>query len=68
MDWWYGEDYYGELDKKEEGLEGDIPWDQVVCIHSWKPILLLTSTVYDCTKCKIKKEDYEKWQKNRKLP
>lgn len=67
MEWWFDEDYYGEPEKKEE-VEGDIPWDQVVCIHSWKPVLLLTSTVYDCSKCKIKKEDYEKWQKNRKLP
>lgn len=27
------------------------------CNHEWKTILLLTSTVYDCKKCGIKKED-----------
>lgn len=29
------------------------------CSHSWKPVLLLTSTVYDCAKCGIKKEEAE---------
>lgn len=28
-----------------------------VCTHEWIPILLVRSTVYDCAKCGIKKED-----------
>jgi hypothetical protein len=29
------------------------------CKHDWKPILLLTSTVYDCRLCGAKKEEVE---------
>lgn len=34
------------------------------CNHSWKATVLVTSTVYDCKKCGIKKEDIDS---NRKL-
>lgn len=27
------------------------------CAHEWVPSLLLTTTVYDCAKCGMKKED-----------
>lgn len=30
--------------------------------HSWKPILLLNQTVYNCATCDKKKEDYEREQ------
>lgn len=30
------------------------------CNHSWKPILLLTTTVYNCEHCDMKKETYDK--------
>lgn len=42
-----------------------INWTQRYCSHEWIPILLITSTVYDCKLCKVKKEDYEAW-KNQK--
>lgn len=32
-----------------------IPQD--FCFHEWKATLLIRSTVWDCTKCKVKKED-----------
>lgn len=30
------------------------------CKHEWKPILLLTNTVWDCRLCGKKKEEWEK--------
>lgn len=67
MSWW-GYDYRSdpEPEKKKEPNEEFPNWDQRVCIHSWKPIVLLISTVHDCSKCGIKKEEYEEWQQNRK--
>lgn len=69
MDWWYGDDeeyYKPEPTKKEEmPIDGEPTWQQKVCIHLWKPTILIISTVYDCSKCGIKKEDYEEWQKKR---
>lgn len=29
------------------------------CFHRWKPVLLLSKTVFDCEKCGAKKEDVE---------
>lgn len=41
----------------------DLSWDwddaqppTLRCAHQWKATTLITSTVYDCTKCGIKKE------------
>lgn len=45
----------------------DIEWRQKICDHKWKPTILIVSVVYDCTKCNIKKEDYENW-KNKQKP
>ena len=33
--------------------------DKRYCVHDWKAILLINSTVYNCCKCDLKKEDYE---------
>jgi hypothetical protein len=41
----------------------DLPWNQKICSHDWKKIVLITSSVYDCAKCGVKKEDYERWKK-----
>lgn len=30
---------------------------QYYCAHTWKPILLLFTTVWDCKKCGAKKEE-----------
>lgn len=67
MDWWYGDYDYEQWgsEKKEEQKEGDLPWSQVACTHDWKATVLIISTVYDCTKCKLKKEDYKKWLKKK---
>jgi hypothetical protein len=67
VDWLdYYQDQNSKSEKKEEeSIESDIPWRQKTCIHSWKPITLLTSVVYDCSKCEIKKEVYEDWQNKR---
>jgi hypothetical protein len=67
VDWW---DWYDEYSNKtipeDKPKEGDLPWDQTYCNHAWKATVLIISTVYDCSKCGIKKEDFEKWQKNKK--
>ena len=53
--WWIDpEGYYSE----DRWAEEDRLYSK--CSHDWKPILLLTSTVYDCIKCGVKKEEYEK--------
>lgn len=66
MDWWYGDDdFIDEKPIKKEEKAGEPDWQQKVCIHLWKPTILIVSTVYDCSKCGIKKEEYEEWQKKR---
>jgi hypothetical protein len=50
-DWYYDSDW-----AKEDTIEDK----RKRCWHEWKAILLLHSTVYDCVKCGIKKENYEK--------
>jgi hypothetical protein len=35
------------------------------CYHRWKKTVLIVSIVWDCTKCGIKKEDWEKLEKER---
>lgn len=62
--WWIDPDGYYSSDKKYEE-DDSINTKQKHCWHNWKPILLLTSTVYDCSKCGVKKEDYEKWSSER---
>ena len=52
--WWVDPNgYYDNDDWAEEE-------EYSRCYHEWKPILLLTSTVYNCIKCGVKKEEYEK--------
>lgn len=71
MSWWgYDDSDYDympkqETEKKKESEEEFPTWNQRVCIHLWKPTILIVSTVYDCSKCGIKKEEYEEWQKKR---
>jgi hypothetical protein len=63
MGWedWY--DYKNDSDKEIEKPERSY---NKFCLHVWKPILLLTSTVFNCEKCGIKKEDYEKIGSNKR--
>lgn len=46
----------------KDGLTIDQSW----CSHDFIPVLLLTSTVWDCRKCGIHKERYEKENNNPK--
>jgi hypothetical protein len=54
-DWYYGADW-----SQDEEKEPSVEYKRQRCWHVWKPILLLTTTVYDCENCGIKKENYEK--------
>lgn len=58
MDGWW--DYETQIEPEDV-----LAWSQKTCYHDWKPILLLTSTVYNCKKCNVKKEEYEDWEKSR---
>lgn len=57
-DWF--DDYYKS--KKSED------WDDAYypCRHEWAPVLLLITTVYDCKKCGMKKEYYDKEVQSRR--
>ena len=60
--WWIDPEYHeNEPKPKEEG----IAWRQQHCYHDWKETILILSKVYDCKKCGVKKEDYEKWEKEK---
>jgi hypothetical protein len=66
MSWWYDPDNYAdmiEIPKVEVNKDAQLPWQQKVCYHDWKPIVLIISTVYNCSKCGVKKEDYESYKK-----
>lgn len=55
-DWW-------DYDEPPKVPENDkISWTQKICNHQWKTIDLINSKVSDCTKCKVKKEDWDEWQ------
>lgn len=54
--------FFGEVYSELDDDEIDIFFSQKVCNHKWKPIVLITSTVYDCEKCEVKKEEYERWR------
>jgi hypothetical protein len=58
VDWW---DYDNQISEDDR-----LAWNQQLCYHDWIPILLLTSTVYNCRKCNVKKEEYEASEKNKK--
>jgi hypothetical protein len=66
MEWWFDpEEYIGEPVKleKSKDSEEDISWTQKTCYHDWIPTVLIISTVYDCRKCGVKKEIYERSKK-----
>lgn len=60
MKWLYNLD---EKEKEKEKVE--LPFEQRTCWHDWKETTLIVSKVYDCTKCSLKKEDYDKWMKTK---
>jgi hypothetical protein len=55
-----------EYEETPAAPEGDITWIQVYCNHEWKAICLIISTVYNCKRCSIKKEDFEAWQNKKR--
>ena len=40
-------------------VDDELKTKALSCFHNWKETVLIVSTVYDCTKCGIKKEDWE---------
>jgi hypothetical protein len=66
MDWWIDPEEYDEVKPSDKKDSVNITYTQQYCDHKWKCIVLIISNVYDCIKCGIKKEDFEKWQKTRK--
>lgn len=65
MGWWEDpEDNVKVPDTTKDEVQ--LSYVQQYCDHKWKCTVLIISSVYDCTKCDIKKEDFEKWQKTRK--
>lgn len=66
-DWKYGYwDHYSDpvYKREEESVPGSRS-AQEYCSHDWKPVLLLYSTVFDCSKCNAKKEEVELESKRR---
>ena len=56
MDYWFpswDDDVIQSDEKKDTTYKSS-------CIHRWTPVLLLTSTVYDCSKFGVHREDYDK--------
>ena len=59
-DWWFDPDELPPPLPKEEKKELD--WTQKFCNHEWKETVLIVSKVYDCRKCEVKKEEFERWE------
>lgn len=60
--WWIDPDHRKDEPKyKDKGVS----WQQQQCYHKWKETILILSKVYDCEKCGIKKEEYEKCEKEK---
>lgn len=47
---------WDDYDPNPWNWESDAQPPTLRCAHQWKATTLITSTVYDCTKCGIKKE------------
>jgi len=61
MSW--DDDYFSkELEPPKIPKDDVIDWNQKYCFHEWKSTLLIISTVYDCKKCGVKKEVFDKWK------
>jgi hypothetical protein len=52
--WWINPDEPPEIPEQIE-----IDYGKKFCYHDWKKTVLIISIVEDCTKCGIKKEDWE---------
>ena len=63
MDWWFDPEEYHMDSIKSKEQEEILSWTQKTCYHEWIPTVLIISTVYDCKKCGVKKEDYERSKK-----
>jgi hypothetical protein len=63
MGWWDDPNYDS---KKKEENESALPWDKQMCHHDWKAVVLIRTTVYNCIRCDVKKEDFEAWEKKRR--
>jgi hypothetical protein len=62
MGWWDDPNY----NSKKEDIEASISWDKQMCSHEWKAVVLIRTTVYNCIRCDVKKEDFEAWEKKRR--
>jgi len=65
--WWVDSDWHPDGIELEKPNDSSIPYKQQTCTHSWKPVLLIISTVYNCEKCDIHREVYDKWVKSWKM-
>lgn len=59
MEWW-------EYDEPPAVPEDKISWQQKFCTHEWKYTTLIISQVADCTKCGVKREEFEAWENGEK--
>lgn len=62
---WDDDDYYSsgdDITPPPIPKKSDLCYNQIYCYHDWKATVLIISTVYDCCKCGVKKEDFEKWK------
>ena len=64
MSWFYSDYEYYSPNKTED--DSELSWTQKICMHNWKPTILIISTVYDCSKCGVKKEDHDNYYKKYK--
>lgn len=59
---WFDEDEIYSLpndNKSWQNTKPSIIFNNSRCNHKWKSILLLTTTVFNCQYCGLKKEDYD---------
>lgn len=47
------------LEWESPAIPPEVPKEKS-CNHEWKAVELIYSTVYDCKKCGMKREDYDK--------
>ena len=67
MSWWFDPDEYDLLmdvvdnhsSNKSINRDAEVYSQNKFCFHEWKPIVLIISTVYNCSKCGVKREDCE---------
>jgi hypothetical protein len=63
--WWFDPDEMHDpppIPEEAKEVKKELDWNQKFCNHEWKETILIVSRVFDCKRCGVKKEEFDKWE------